>query len=166
MSNAQYHLPLKWWFSAKFHCQPRSRLTAGAGEEGHDNAAMPAAHDGAHVMFIMPRHRSHKSCIAPHSWGKCSSSCMHQVSLWSRWPPSLVPLSLSHSPYPMRISHFYIVSCPIDFTTSTLTLLLFIALLFVFFLFNKSLSPLMPQCLSSLIWRQLWPNSKTSCSLL
>lgn len=61
----QYHLPLKGWLSDKFYCQPMSRLTAGASEEGYDNAAKLAAHDGAHVMFIMPSHRSHKSCITP-----------------------------------------------------------------------------------------------------
>ncbi len=143
-------------------------LSRRRGEEGHDNAAILAARDGARVMFIMPRHCSHKSCIAPRSWEKgiflARTSCP-----WG--PDDLLALRRStwpsHFPYPMRISHFYIVSCPIDFTTSTLTLLLFISFyLWIIFLFNKGLSrvwPLMPQCLSSLIWRQLWPNNKTSC---
>lgn len=71
---------------------------------------MPAAHDGAHVVFIMPRHCSHKSCIAPHSWGKCSSSYMHQVSLRSRWPPSLVPLSLTFA-FPIPDENITLLYC-------------------------------------------------------
>ncbi len=116
-------------------------------------------------------HRSHKSCIAPRSWEFflffLHAPVVLEVSM-TFWPSAAQPdLRISHIRWEYHT--FFIVSCPIDFKTSTLTLLLFISLLLVFILFNKGLSrvrPLMPECLSSLIWRQLWPNNKTYCLLL